>query len=129
MRLLGTTSQEHRPRPFRFLPCWQEYPEFENFLEKTNSTEGSLEVKIPRLQVQLRRWNRKVFGHIFNRKKRCLQRLEWVQKYLPQSRNTFVQYLEHTFIEEYNEILKQEESFCLQKSRVRWLNVGEGSTR
>lgn len=31
-------------------------------------------------------------------------------------------------MKKYNEILKQNESFWMQKSRVRWLNIGEGNT-
>lgn len=52
-----------------------------------------------------------------------------MQVRLAQLRCRYLSNLEAKLITEYNDILKQEESLWLQKSRVWWLKEGEGHTK
>lgn len=55
--------------------------------------------------------------------------LSGVQKSLLGSENDFLQNLEMELIQEYNQILYQEEILWFQKSRVKWMVEGERNTK
>lgn len=69
--------------------------------------------------------NKVHFGNIFRRKKNVLARLSGVQKSLSERENDYLTGLEKELIQEYNQILYQEEIFWFQKSRVKWMVVGK----
>ncbi|KAI8563661.1 hypothetical protein RHMOL_Rhmol03G0126400 [Rhododendron molle] len=74
-------------------------------------------------------WNKNVFGNIF-RKKRWIQgRLNGVHRAQENNFAHNLQLLESDLRKEYNEILLQEETLWFQKSRSKWITLGEKNTR
>jgi len=77
------------------------------------------------LTLQLKDWNRFVFGNIFQRKRRVLTRLNGIQKSLRKSRNRFLGRLENKLLAEYYQITRKEEIHWFQKSRCKWIIYGD----
>lgn len=132
--ILRDSNSSVRPRhsgPFKIQDAWFRHPHFEPFLLECWLESGSLGLvqKLDLLRQDLQRWNRSVFGNIFDRKFRCLARLAGVQKALQQHRPERLLLLEEQLRLELDEILCQEAVFWRQKSQVSWLQDGERNTR
>lgn len=84
---------------------------------------------IQRILEKLIPWNKERFGNIFYKKRKLMGRLEGIQKSLSQFYSSFLVNLERTLIQEYNDVLKQEELFWFQKSRVKWIMDGDSNTK
>lgn len=72
--------------------------------------------------------NSKVFGNIFKRKRSVMARFEGFQKNQALFYSYSMNALEKSLLQEYNEILQQEELYWFQKSRVQWLQLGDKCT-
>ena len=76
--------------------------------------------KLELLACKLRDWNDQVFGHLQQRKKKVLARLNGVQRALCNKANPFLVNLERDLQDEFCQIMDQEELLWMQKSRVNW---------
>jgi len=75
-----------------------------------------------------KKWNVDVFGNIFNRKKRVIERINGAQKALANHPNDFLVQLEKNLIEVYAFIRRQEEEYWALKSRLNWTMHGDKNT-
>lgn len=95
---------------------WFPHPECELILRNIWNTSIDIVQAISKVLDTILPWNAKVFGNIFRRKKQVLARLAGTQKALSEKFNDFLHNLEFQLIQEYNQILQQEELFWYQKS-------------
>ena len=84
--------------------------------------------KINHLQGCLTSWNKHVFGHVGQNKKRIRARLVGIQRELSRRHSRFLLQLEHRLINAYNTILYQEFLLWQMKSRILWLSYGDENT-
>ncbi|KAJ6923468.1 hypothetical protein NC652_016943, partial [Populus alba x Populus x berolinensis] len=68
--ILCSFLQDHGWRPFRFLDCWTQYPNFKHTIESFWNDACSLHPgrfkflkKLNHIAVKLRQWNKLVFGN------------------------------------------------------------------
>ncbi|KAA3486517.1 reverse transcriptase [Gossypium australe] len=61
-------------RPFRFLAGWLHHQNFFNFVKENWSFDGNMTSAITGFTDKLKNWNKCVYGHIFQRKRRTVQR-------------------------------------------------------
>lgn len=73
-------------------------------------------------------FNKDVFGNIFKRKHTIEGRLQGIQKSIEKVDSISLVRLENHFQHEYNEILFQEELHWYQKSRGKWVKLGDKNT-
>ncbi|KAJ8774453.1 hypothetical protein K2173_016899 [Erythroxylum novogranatense] len=66
-------------------------------------------------------FNSKVFGNLFHRKRVLMARLKGIQLYLSHRHSPYLVNLEVQLADEYRNVLRQEELFWFQKSRIKWL--------
>lgn len=69
-------------RPFRFQAAWLLHEEFQQFLANNWDKGVPLNRSLTNLTVHLQEWNKKVFGTLFQRKKKLWRRLEGIQRRL-----------------------------------------------
>ena len=77
---------------------------------------------------KVRKWNSKVFGNLFARKRRVLNRLSGTQRALANNPSESLLRLEKCLIEEYSSILLQEEEYWALKSRINAVAFGDRNT-
>ncbi|KAK4490473.1 hypothetical protein RD792_001150, partial [Penstemon davidsonii] len=129
LTLCDGMAQPPPVKPFRFELAWTTNDQCKELVAAIWKDAPSIFGAIDRLPKIMREWNRNSFGNIFENKRRLLARINGIQKCLCQEENPFLSSLEKYLIEEYNEILKQEELFWFQKSRTQWLSQGDRNTR
>lgn len=130
--LLSLTLSHRQPsvRPFRVLNAWYLHPSFQNLVRDVWDP-GGREVYgcLDLFRDEVIRWNRFVFGNIFDRKFRCLACLAGIQQKVNSHPSQFLSQLEQSLRMELQDILLQEEALWRQKSHVQWLQQGERNTR
>ena len=92
-------------RPFCFQSMWLLHPEFLRVVKEAWSEGGSLHLTTVGFTRKVRKWNSKVFGNLFNRKRRVLNRLSGTQRALANNPSESLLRLEKYLIEEYSSIL------------------------
>ena len=115
-------------RPFQFEAAWLQHKEFAEFVNKSWETGSELPRALQNLTYRLKIWNKEVYGNIFQRKRRVLDRLGGVQKAIASRGNPSLYQLEETLETEYRQILRQEEIHWYQKSRCQWISFGDRNT-
>lgn len=126
------TSINRPKRPnhsFRFQLAWLEHKDFENFVEENWKKGQSIKDTTEHWAKAAKIWNRTVFGHIFQRKQRCLARIGGIQNARARTKSDFLRNLEAHLLDECEEILKQEEAYWLQQANLKWFTGGERNTR
>ncbi|KAL4301928.1 hypothetical protein GQ457_10G020040 [Hibiscus cannabinus] len=118
----------HQSRPYRYMPMWNDHPDFQYFLNQNWCSDKSLEENIVHFQSASRKWNREVFGHIGKQKSLLLARLRGIEHVLQTSDSPFLSNLEVYLKNELNLGLKQEEDMWRQKSRMQWIKDGDRNT-
>lgn len=78
--------------------------------------------------ILVKKWNIDTFGNLFKRKDNLLRHINGIQKMDQDSKNNFHNNLKTSLINEFKEILKQEEDFWKIKSRVQWLDDRDANT-
>lgn len=115
-------------KPFRFQSMCLLHPGFPRFVKDNWDQVQPLSFAITNFTRKVKRWNVKVFGNLFIRKKRGLARLNRTQEVLVRNPNDFLVHLEKQLIEEFNLIMLQEEKFRALKSRLNWAAFGDRNT-
>ncbi|XP_030958466.1 uncharacterized protein LOC115980342 [Quercus lobata] len=92
-------------RPFRFQSMWLLHPEFPRVVKEAWSEGGSLHPATVEFTRKVRKWNSEVFGNLFARKRRVLNRLSGTQRALANNPSESLLRLEKWLIEEYSSIL------------------------
>lgn len=87
-----------------------------------------LVLRFKKMASALSKWNKDVFEHIFQKKKRLLARIGGIQKVWDKHENPFLIKLEADLIHEYEILRDQENMFWRQKSRDDWLKGGDRNT-
>ncbi|KAJ1377672.1 Endonuclease/exonuclease/phosphatase superfamily [Sesbania bispinosa] len=80
-------------RPFRFLASWMSHSSFVNLVKDIWDTNNHWSLACSEFQLQASRWNREVFGNIFYRKQKLLNRMEGATKRLCSGSNRGITYL------------------------------------
>lgn len=128
---LTITPQQHTiPKPFKFLACWMLHRDFQGFMNTAwQHQPGQLLTTIQNFTSKMIEWRNDVFGSLNTRRRRCMARLEGVQRELSNYPSTFLSQLEGNLMEELNDIMLQEEILWQQKNNLQWLLEGEQNTR
>lgn len=116
-------------RPFRFQAAWLDHKDFAQLVQDSWVGGNVITQKLGSLAQALQRWNKTVFGNVFQRKRRLLRRLEGIQRAMAQLVTPGLLKLEEKLRDELNETLRQEELVWMLKSRVQWLRDGDRNTK
>jgi exonuclease III len=120
------------PKPYRFEEAWTRDNNCsmvikKAWVDKTRSPpQQSLSIRIKNVKVQLKWWNKFVFGSIQSRAIKVKDELERVQALDVTLENGIK---EEKFQKEYDECLRREELLWRQKSRVTWLTTSDLNTK
>lgn len=128
IHVLGRPRPSFSRRPFRFEAAWLLDNSFCDLVNASWIGDNVIEC-ISNFTNAVTNWNKKVFGNIFRKKRWLLGRIEGVQRSQEQNFSHNLQLLEKDLVDEYNNILAQEELHWYQKSRARWITQGERNTR
>ncbi|XP_024158077.2 uncharacterized protein LOC112165700 [Rosa chinensis] len=130
LQLCSNNSVNRRAAPFRFQAMWFSHANYNDFVSSTwNSLSGNFSTRVQNLSIAFAKWNKEVFGHLFQKKKNILARIGGIQKAKDRHENLFLLKLEADLIQEYESILNQENLFWRQKFRDKWLQGGDRNTR
>nr|XP_023919431.1 uncharacterized protein LOC112030994 [Quercus suber] len=116
-------------RPFRFQSVWLSHKDFPAVVRDAwAGMEDNLEGAISRFTTRAQKWNKDIFGNVFTRKAKILNRLLGIQRALANRPCTFLINLQDQVTEEYNQILQLEEEIWAMKARTNWVIFGERNT-
>ncbi|KAL4367315.1 hypothetical protein GQ457_05G009200 [Hibiscus cannabinus] len=116
-------------KPFRFVFAWQEHSSFKDVLARVWDRNKPVFDNLQHCQQVLSHWNEHTFGHIGQRKRRILARLKGIDNFLASKNSRYLTTLELTLKAELYEVLEQEESLWIQKSRCKWIRDGDRNTK
>lgn len=126
--ILEETKFKKKEVQGRFQLAWATHQDFRRLVEDTWNKSMSMQLNLGNLMIKAKEWNRNVFGNIFQRKERCLARINGTQLALSYNASRYLKKLEDDLLTEYNQILEQEELHWFQKAKVDWLKNGERNT-
>ncbi|PRQ56922.1 putative endonuclease/exonuclease/phosphatase [Rosa chinensis] len=130
MQLCSNNPINRSSSPFRFQAMWFSHTNYSEFVSNSwNGLHGEFHSKIMCLSSAISKWNREVFGHLFQKKRRILARIGGIQKACDKHENPFLLRLEAELIHDYENILNQQNLFWKQKSRDKWLQGGDRNTK
>ncbi|XP_022735625.1 uncharacterized protein LOC111288993 [Durio zibethinus] len=116
------------PKPFKFFNYRTGNPKCKLIVERSweNPIKGSpmliLHKKLKRLKLELRKFNLQSYGNLSGRVQAKRKELEVMQKaILTQNPPKELVMTERSLYEELKDLMKAEESYYRQKSRIRWL--------
>lgn len=81
------------------------------------------------LQKELQKWNKAVFGNIFEHKRDLFNRLEEVAHLLSITPSTYLENVHKKLWKDYEQGLAQEELLWYQTSRTKWIQHRDRNTR
>ena len=105
------------------------HPLFPKVVNDSWIKDGSLKENVEKFTVDVKIWNKEVFGDIFQRKKWVEARLRGIQCNTVEGPNEYLLNLESQHRKEYFEILQQEKELWSVKSRYNWLIQEDRNTR
>lgn len=85
--------------------------------------------QLKELQRVLRDWNKDTFGNIFSQKKKLFNQLRNIDKRLAQGWNDQLLNLQKVTWKAYEDILAKEKILWFQKSRAKWIELGDRNTK
>ncbi|CAN1178327.1 LINE-1 retrotransposable element ORF2 protein [Linum perenne] len=128
--LLRPNNQVYSPytKPFRFLSAWLTHPSFKFVLRRKWSRRADLPLALNNLTINLRHWNKFVFGNIFRRKRRLTEELKKVEARSSSflSSSNFAD--ERAICSKLETVLWQEDALWIQKSRSKWISDRDRNT-
>ncbi|KAI9088275.1 hypothetical protein K1719_029996 [Acacia pycnantha] len=110
---------------------WLTHADFSSIVRRIWSLEGDLNSCIVKFKNEMQIWNSETFGHIGKRKRALLRRLTGLQAKLEDLANApsdFLNDLEISLREEFEEVCLQEELLWIQKSTSDWVCLGDRNT-
>lgn len=120
--------EERTRHPFRCEAMWLAHHQFMNFLsEKWNRIMDTPEA-LHELTLDVRRWNKEVFGNLEFRKNKLLARIEGIRVALDNGAENRILQLHDFLQEELARQLQQEEIHWFQKSWAKWIECGDHNT-
>ncbi|XP_019087314.1 PREDICTED: uncharacterized protein LOC109127232 [Camelina sativa] len=115
-------------RPFGFEAAWLHPPGFKDLLSTSWNNELATPEALQMLQSKLKKWNREIFGDVNKRKFHLLEELKVVQDMLNSTQTDDLISKEEQLSPELDVVLEQEEMIWFQKSREKWIVVGDRNT-
>ncbi|KAL8151867.1 hypothetical protein V2J09_021675 [Rumex salicifolius] len=115
-------------RPFRFEAMWLAHPQFMSFLLKKWKREKAAPDALGCLQKDLRIWNKEVFGNLYYKKEKLLRRIEGIDNAIASGGPPRLLHLQSKLKRDLEDCLQQEEMFWFQKSREKWVELGDRNT-
>ena len=115
-------------RSFRFQPGWLSHPDFPNLVRDAWRNDQALDIVVTSFTAFAKRWNKEVFGNLFNRRKRIEARLKGVQKALAERLSESLLELERALRLEHGKVKELINEFWAMKFRLNLLVLGECNT-
>ena len=128
MQLNPKSRSNPRRRPFRFEAAWLTHEGFKDLLSVSWDPNVSTPEALAGLQHKLRKWNREVFGHIQIRKEKMMGEIKAIQDLLMVAQTDALLAKEEGLLAEFEIILEQEETLWFQKSREKFIVLGDRNT-
>jgi len=128
VQLSPTVRGDPRRRPFRFEAAWLSHEGFKELLNVSWNRNLSTPIALQELQKILKKWNKEVFGDIQQRKEKLVVEIKEVQDLLDVTQTDELLQKEEQLIKEFDIVLEQEETLWYQKSRERWIVLGDRNT-
>ncbi|XP_061364296.1 uncharacterized protein LOC133307757 [Gastrolobium bilobum] len=104
-------------RPFLFEIAWMEHYNFTQFLARSWNVVKDTRTNLHDLTPNLKRWNKIVFGNIFNRKTNILHSIAEIQNHVDYHTNLSLQSREKEVRKDLDAVLIQEKILWFQKAR------------
>lgn len=115
-------------RPFRFEAAWLKHESFKELLTHFWQSNMTTPEALNGLRMKLKKWNREVFGDVNRRKEMLTNEIKTVQDLLDNSPTDALLDKESDLIRELDVVLAQEEMIWFQKSREKWIAMGDRNT-
>ncbi|KAK2392667.1 hypothetical protein QL285_066003 [Trifolium repens] len=116
-------------RPFRFQAAWFTHNDYPNLVRNTwNRNGGNIVHCLHNVATESTTFNKEVFGNIFARKKEVEARLRGIQRALEDIDSANLLRLQKELLQEYDNILFQEETLWYRKSREKLIKLGSRNT-
>ncbi|KAK2451629.1 hypothetical protein QL285_010666 [Trifolium repens] len=118
------------PRPFRFEAVWITHPNYQNVVQSAWSKQTPCPIAgLNQVQTDSHDFNRNVFGNIRHQNHILERRIKGIQRSLEMFDSARLVYLEQDLQLQYDRILSQEEILWYQKSRDKWIKLGDKNTK
>jgi endonuclease/exonuclease/phosphatase family metal-dependent hydrolase len=116
-------------RPFCFQASWFSHTDYPPLVKETWARyKGDIVRCLKNVEDKSIIFNKDVFGNIFARKKEVEARLRGIQRALEDIDSANLVRLHKELLDEYENILFQEETMWFQKSREQWIKLGSRNT-
>lgn len=115
-------------RPFRCIAGWFCHKDFRNIIYSCWRHDIPVVENLDRFKDKVSDWNKKVYGNIFECKRRLTGELKRVQRILDYRFSHSLHKRDIDLRQELEEVLHHEELLWIQKSRSKWLKQGDRNT-
>ncbi|KAG7551702.1 Ribonuclease H domain [Arabidopsis thaliana x Arabidopsis arenosa] len=128
VQLQPDRAMNPRRRPFRFEAAWLKHDGFKELLTASWDTGLSTLEALERLQGKMRKWNKEVFGDINRRKAELVAEITIVQNLIEAAQTDDLLAREEQLLKSFDTLLEQEEVLWFQKSREKFIALGDMNT-
>lgn len=121
--------ENRRRRPFRFEAIWLSHPSFKQLVvDNWRNQLSNFPQQLKEFQGVLMEWNKDVFGNVFHQKKILVRKLRDIDMRLYVGWSDQLLQLQKVIWEAYEDILPKEDILWFQKSRAKWIELGDRNT-